>query len=218
MRKLTLELEPYGDIREELRPMFETVHSYEILETLKTDYVEGVVVDLIECHLREELSIDDVAAIGEMEILSVLRSEGYMHVCLVRYQEPDESMDLFKQFDLDLINTTPFYVSDERHTYSVIGDDATLRRYVALIKEHIGKVTSMSFKRAAYGRHDILSILTARQKEVLLAAHKWGYYAYPKRISSARLSERVSLSQSTMLEHLRKAEGRLLDEILTGYS
>ena len=218
MRKLTLELEPYEAIREELLPMFETVHSYEILETLKTDWEEGVVVDLIECHLREELSIDEVKFIGEMEILSVLKSEGDRHTCLVRYQEPDESMDMFKQFELDLINTTPFFVSNMRHTYSVIGDDATLRRYVALIKENIGRIENMTFKRAAYGRHDILSILTERQREVLIAAHKFGYYEYPKKVNSARLSERVELGRSTLLEHLRKAEGRILNEILTGYS
>lgn len=218
MRKLTLELEPYGHIREELSPMFDVVHSYEILETLKTDYVEGVVVDLIECHLREELSIEDVDFIGRMEILSVLKSEGHRHICLVRYEEPDESMDLLKQFDLDLINTIPFSVSDERHVYSVIGPDATLRRYVGLLREHIGRVGKMTFKRAVYQRLDVLSTLTEKQREVLIAAHKWGYYEYPKKINSARLSKRVDLSQSTLLEHLRKAEGRLLDEILAGYS
>jgi predicted DNA binding protein len=218
MRKLTIELEPYERIREELRPMFDIIESFEVLETMKIDWEEAIRVDLIECHLRETLSIDDVKVIGDMEILSVLKSEGDRHTCLVKYAEPDESKDLFKQFDLDLINTTPFFVSDMRHTYSVIGDDDSLRRYVELIKKIIGKVGNMSFKRAAYQRHDILSILTEKQREILLTAHRYGYYDYPRRMNSQRLSEKVDISRSTMVEHLRKAEGRVLSEILTGYS
>jgi hypothetical protein len=191
MRKMTIELEPYEAIREELSPMFDIIHSFEVLETMKIDWEEAIRVDLIELHLREELTIDDVSVIGDMEIVSVLKSEGNRHTCLAKYGEPDESKDLFKQFDLDLINTTPFFVSDMKHTYSVIGPDDSLRRYVELIKKIIGKVENMSFKRAAYQRHDILSVLTKKQREVLLTAHRYG---------------------------LRKAEERILDEILTGVS
>jgi predicted DNA binding protein len=218
MRKMTVELEPYEAIRAELRPMFDIIHSFEVLETMKIEWEEAIRVDLIECHLREELSIDEVSVIGDMEILSVLKSEGAKHTCLAKYAEPDESKDLFKQFDLDLINTTPFSVSDMKHTYSVIGDDDSLRRYVKLIKKIIGKIESMSFKRAAYQRHDILSVLTDKQRDVMLTAHNYGYYDYPRRMNSERLSEKVEISRSTMVEHLRKAEGRILREILTGYS
>jgi hypothetical protein len=185
MRKMTIELEPYEAIREELSPMFDIIHSFEVLETMKIDWEEGIRVDLIELHLREELTIDDVSVIGDMELVSVLKSEGNRHTCLAKYDEPDESKDLFKQFDLDLINTTPFFVSDMKHTYSVIGPDASLRRYVELIKNIIGKVENLSFKRAAYQRHDILSVLTKKQREVLLTAHRYGYYDYPRRMNSA---------------------------------
>jgi predicted DNA binding protein len=218
MRKMTLELEPYERIRQEMGPMFEVIHSFEVLETMKIDWEEAIRVDLIELRLREGLSIDEVGTVGDMEVLSVLKTEGDKHTCLVKYAEPDESKDLFKQFDLNLINTTPFFVSEKRHTYSVIGDDDSLRRYVKLLKEIIGKVGKMSFTRSAYQRHDILSVLTDKQREVLVTAHRFGYYDYPRRMNSERLSERVDVSRSTMVEHLRKAEGRLLREILTGYA
>lgn len=218
MRKMTLELEPYEATREDLKPMFETIHSFEILDTLKTDWEGGTSVNLIEVHLREARSIHEVGSIGNMEILSVLRSEGDKHTCLTRYAQPEESKHLFEEFDLDLMNTLPFFVSDMKHIYSVIGEDGSLRKYVALIKERIGRIENMTFKSAAYQRHDILSILTDKQREVLIKAHKYGYYDYPKKINSARLSDRVGLSRSTLLEHLRKAEGRILKEILTGYS
>ncbi|NIP34866.1 MAG: hypothetical protein GWN18_07980, partial [Thermoplasmata archaeon] len=71
----------------------------------------------------------------------------------MRYTEPEEDRELARRFDLDLINTTPFIVSETRQVHSVIGEDASLRSYVELIKEMIGTVTEMSFTRASYQRH-----------------------------------------------------------------
>jgi len=76
----------------------------------------------------------------------------------------------------------------------------------------------MIFKRAGYQKKSFLALLTDKQKEVLSAAYKYGYYDLPKRINSERLAERVNLSKPTMIEHLRKAERRVLEEIIEGYS
>ena len=75
----------------------------------------------------------------------------------------------------------------------------------------------MTFKKAAYQKHDILSVLTEKQREILVAAQKYGYYDYPKKISSELLSKKVNISRATLVQHLRKAEGRILAEIMAGY-
>jgi hypothetical protein len=76
---------------------------------------------------------------------------------------------------------------------------------------------SGSFRRAAYQKVDILAVLTDKQREVMLAAFLNGYYDYPKKISSVRLCGKVGISKPTLLQHMRKAEGRILKEIMTGY-
>ncbi|NIP34865.1 MAG: hypothetical protein GWN18_07975, partial [Thermoplasmata archaeon] len=74
MRKMTLELEPYEHIKEDLAPIFEHILSFQILEMLKIDYEEGITVDLIEFHLRGTCPIEELKPIGQMEIMGVLRS------------------------------------------------------------------------------------------------------------------------------------------------
>jgi predicted DNA binding protein len=217
MRKLVLELEPYEMIRKELKPMFDIIDSFEVLETLKINWEDGIRVDLLELHLKESQSIHEIKSIGDMEILSVLKSEESKHICLIKYSEPEESRDMFKEFELDLINTTPFFVSDLKHTYSVIGDNESLNKWVDLIKERIGTIERMSFTKAAYQKHDMLAILTDKQKNVLIAAHNHGYYKNPRKIKSEELAKKVGLSKNTALEHLRKAEARIMDNILAGH-
>jgi len=49
----------------------------------------------------------------------------------------------------------------------------------------------------------------------VFAARKHGYYDYPRKISSQELAEQLGISKSTMLEHLRKAEKRMIDTLCT---
>ena len=217
MRKMTVELSPNEAMREAQRPLFENIYSYEVLEMLKVDHEQGMCVDLIECELREHLTIDELTSIGRMDILNVLKSVGNRHTCLIKYIE-DDSKDLFKEFDLDLITVPPSKLSEDRYVTTVIGVHENLNRYVELLREHVGKVESISMRQAVYERGELLSILTDKQRQALVTAHRYGYYEYPRRINSTKLAEKVSISKPTLVQHLRKAEGRLMDEILTGHS
>lgn len=219
MRQVTIEIELGEAAREDRRATFEHIHSYEVLEVLKMDYEQALFVDLIECVAKEGVSIHDLPVIGNMEVLSIIKSEGNRHTCLVKGREEGETAKTYAELDLDLIYTTPSYQSEDKVVLSFIGEQRNLMRFVEMLKgADFGDITNMTFKRGAYQRKDLLSVLTDRQREVMVAAYRHGYYDLPKGISSVRLSERVALSKPTMLEHLRKAEGRLLAEIMEGYS
>lgn len=57
---------------------------------------------------------------------------------------------------------------------------------------------------------DLADGLTRRQMEVLLMAIERGYFELPSRISAEEMARWSGLSRSTFMEHLRKAEGKLL--------
>ncbi|ELZ33343.1 Bat-like protein [Halogeometricum pallidum JCM 14848] len=52
--------------------------------------------------------------------------------------------------------------------------------------------------------------LSERQREVYELARRRGYYAWPRETSAAELAAEVDVSKATLLEHLRKAESKLL--------
>ena len=60
----------------------------------------------------------------------------------------------------------------------------------------------------------VVNALTDRQREILLMAHREGHYDRPKAITCAELAERFDLSPSTVHEHLRNAEQKLMDTVL----
>ncbi len=216
MRKVSVEIEPYKTTKEAQMPLFTHIRSYEVLEVLKMDRVEGLFVDLIECHLKENVSIDDLESIGNMEILSVIRSEGDKHVCLVLGRETEDATDIYKGSGLNLIYTAPSLISEDRIIVSFISSQKDIVRFVELVKAQVGKVVNLTFKQSAYGRKGLLSVLTDKQREAIVAAYKYGYYDIPTRITSERLSGKLNISKPTLLEHLRKAERRILTEALAG--
>ena len=216
MRKVIIEIEPYESTKQAQRQMFTHTRSYEVLEVLKMDHVKGLYVDLIECYLKENVSIDELTSIGDMDILNVIKSEGDKHTCLVLGHEKEDVINTFNGPELNLIYTAPSLISEDRIIVSFISGHNDMMRFVEMVKDHIGKVVNMTFKQSAYEKKDLLSILTDKQREILTAAYRYGYYDIPKRTSSELLSEKVNVSKPTLLEHLRKAERRILTEILAG--
>jgi hypothetical protein len=54
--------------------------------------------------------------------------------------------------------------------------------------------------------------LSSRQREVFRLAQARGYYDYPRQIKADELADELGVSSSTLHEHLRKAEAKLLSE------
>jgi predicted DNA binding protein len=101
-------------------------------------------------------------------------------------------------------------------TLSITGNEENLKKFLKVIK-FIGEIKNISFKKATFNEQSILSCLTERQREIIIAAKKNGYYSYPRKINSQGLSKKIGLSKPTVVQHLRKAEGRIIFNLLAGY-
>lgn len=52
--------------------------------------------------------------------------------------------------------------------------------------------------------------LSERQREVFEFARERGYYSWPREVSATDIADELDVSKATVLEHLRKAESKLL--------
>ncbi|QPV61509.1 PAS domain S-box protein [Halosimplex litoreum] len=60
----------------------------------------------------------------------------------------------------------------------------------------------------------VLDELTARQREVLEAAYRAGYFAWPRESTAEEVADALGIAPSTVHAHLRKSEANILSELL----
>jgi hypothetical protein len=109
----------------------------------------------------------------------------------------------------------PFELTPKNWRISVLGTAAQLRRFLTELRDRGIRYRVQTIGDAEFGARSQLGALTARQREVLVAAHRMGYYDVPRRADSTRVAHALNLGKSTTVEHLRKAEKRLIDRILS---
>ncbi|UCF07678.1 MAG: helix-turn-helix domain-containing protein [Thermoplasmata archaeon] len=213
---MIVEIRLNPEMRKAGAPIMDNIEALRVLEVLKIDFDRGIKAFVAEMELKEGHSIDEFREQKNMEVLNVLKSEGNKYTCIIKGHVPVEFRKMMREFDLDLIWDAPMLVSNEKLVFSAMGDQENIKKFLDAIKL-IGIAENISFKKGAFKEHDLLSCLTDKQREIVVTAMKTGYYDYPKRINSEALSKRIGISKATLLEHLRKAEGRLLKNLLVGY-
>lgn len=87
---------------------------------------------------------------------------------------------------------------------------------VEALESHADHVTVRSCierqDRSTSTPDDPLSTLTDRQRTVLRAAYQQGYFEQPRQNSATDVAESLDISHPTLLEHLRRAQGKLFAE------
>jgi hypothetical protein len=215
MRKLTVELAPHVEVRAMKNLLFNKIKSIEAVQYLKTDFDKGVRAGICILTMKDGFSPQDIGLTEGLEVLGVMKTEGNRHTCFVKARFPQEHLALLKKLDMDLIWDAPTIIAENKLIFSVIGDKDNLKRFLE-VASLLGEIENVKCQLSAYQERDILSCLTARQREVLLEAKRSGYYDYPRRINGEDLAQKVGISKAATIEHLRKAEARIMSNILSG--
>ena len=216
MRKVILELVPNQMVRDLQASFMEGIEEIEMVELLRLDLQHGEKMGIVRIHFLPGGSLRSNGSLATMEIVSVIEEKENEAVILVKAMTPPEFEAMARKFDLDLVWTTPMKLNRDRIVYSFIGDDEAIRKMVQLLKT-FGETVKLSVQDASFSGSEILSALTVKQRELLIEAKRLGYYNYPRMTSATDLALSVGLSRSTVVEHLRKAEIRLLDRLLEGH-
>jgi len=216
MRKITIDLKVKKEYVEMLNFLIDKTESIELIELIKLDFEKGVKMGIAALNMKDGFTIDDIEIPDFMEMLTVLKQEGNRYIVFAKVKFFKKVVRLTQKFNIDIIWDTPSIFKKDKMVLSVIGDEKNLQKFLDAIKI-LGKVESVSFKKANFNDQSIISCLTKRQREILIAAKKNGYYSYPRKINSEELSEKIGISKPTVIQHLRKAEVRLISNIFMGY-
>lgn len=100
------------------------------------------------------------------------------------------------------------------------GHEATLRIITPKdvskgIRQSFASRSGVDLEKAGFCRptgEDPLDVLTDRQEEILRSAVQEGYYEIPREINHLELGDQLGISSTTVGEHLRKIESRLINQ------
>jgi len=216
MRKITFTFEPSPLLMNFAGDLLDQLKEFEMLEMLRLDFEKGIKVLLGQVTLKEGRRIEDLNW-PKFVRTTVLGQKDGRYLIIFYGRAPNEIWrKLMSRLEADVLWTTPAYYRDGRMVLTCIGEEKELTKVVRGM-ELAGKVSNIPYSKAAYQEHHVLSVLTSKQREILLEAKRSGYYEYPRRIGTQELSEKLGISKATVVEHLRKAEIRLMSAITEGY-
>jgi hypothetical protein len=163
-----------------------------------------------------------------MSIEKLLSGKGLLTNIELLYKERDGSLVVFMEgrscvpqppkhmkIPKMLMTRPPNFLDVDRMKVELIGKEKEIKGFL----QYANKWSNNSFKILGLTSIDakgdsLLSKLTPRQRQMLLTAYALGYYDVPRRISSDGLSRHLKVDKSTIVEHLRKAERKLIGGII----
>ncbi|WP_435318594.1 helix-turn-helix domain-containing protein [Haloarchaeobius sp. TZWSO28] len=135
---------------------------------------------------------------------------------LYAYVEPGEPagtlMFLVQRYAL-IVETPIEFVGDGAIEVTVAGKQEMLKEAFHQFPDHIDVEIHQA---GEYGpdHQGLLASLTDRQLEVLETAAELGYYELPRKVNRKDIAAALDCSTSTVDEHIRKAETRLLSALV----
>ena len=213
MRRLILEIseKELSKFGLEMRP-YQKIKSLEFLHFLRQDPKEFAVISRIEFK-DDSSKIKDMLAGGLLAEVQLLEQEKSRTYTVFLKGGPSLS-SIIDSLGVGGYLFPPLEISGSKLTFSFLGS-------AKQVGEFIKKITALGIRNrvvllteANFSPDSPLNKLTEKQREVLIAAYKLGYYDIPRRINSEKLAKKLNIGSSTLGEHLRKAERRLLMHIL----
>lgn len=180
----------YADSRDEIRELGEVIE-----ESPLTDSVERV-----HEYFNPALQGNSAAGNTTEEFLVTYQSCNSIHDAFVRRGfVPEEEIRI--------------HGGEEYWTVLITQGRAEIRRRLEAIRTEMDAeiaVEGMKSTETRTSRRTSGDQLSERQREVFKLAQREGYYEWPREISAIELAEELGLAKTTLLEHLRKAEAKLL--------
>ncbi|MFC7227433.1 helix-turn-helix domain-containing protein [Salinirubellus salinus] len=162
--------------------------------------------------LPEELEASEYVVDWDMLDVRDERFHLYLHV--LPGDPAGTLMALTQRFAL-MVDTPIEFTGRGGIQTTVVGTHEMLQQAVEQLPDSV-QIDVEQVGQYQPNRTDMLSTLTDRQLEVFRTAVDLGYYEIPRQTTHEDIADRLECAPSTVDEHLRKAESRVLSSLVRG--
>ncbi len=156
--------------------------------------------------------IDESNQVLAWDVLDVQDDVFHLYVHIPPGQPAGGLMALAQKYAL-IIDTPLKYTDQGGLRTTIVGTHEMLRKALEETPDGVRFAVEQAGQYSP-DREDILSILTERQHEVFETAITEGYYEIPREATHEDISNALGCAPSTVDEHLRKAESRVLSALM----
>jgi len=175
---------------------------------------DGTGVMLYRLRGESEALLEEIADHPDLiahDMLDVERHRFHLYVHVEPGEPGGSLMELAHRYAL--IIDTPITFTNGGISTTVVGTHEMLQQAMKELPEDI-RISIEQVGEYSPDRRDMLSMLTDRQLEVFRTAVGLGYYEIPRRATHEDIAEHLDCAPSTVDEHLRKAESRVLSSLV----
>jgi DNA-binding CsgD family transcriptional regulator len=169
---------------------------------------------VLQVETAAPLATDRLQALDPVSGWDEVGTSRPTHGYVVEVTEPAFPTCIADRAD-DIVGTPEARFGDQVLSVTLVGHQVAigevLERYDAL-----GLTPALERLGRYEATERTLDRLTARQREVLRTAYRVGYFEVPREGSAADVAAELDIGQSTVVEHLRRAERNLLAGQLDG--
>lgn len=214
MRRLILEFSEEELLKVGIEvPKFENIRTLELLYFVRQDYREFAAISQVEFK-DPNTKIDELLEGGYLIDVQILeRQKNGSYIIFVR-SGPSLSLVLSSIGIESGYLFPPLGMGDGKVKFSFLGNEQQIKAFLEGIDLMGMHYKILLLSDLNFSPISPLNQLTEKQRDVLLTAYKLGYYDIPRRITSEALAKKLGLGDATVVEHLRKAEQRLMRQII----
>jgi predicted DNA binding protein len=193
--------------------MLQKIKLFETIHMLRHDQEEFAAIFKMEpkdpsLNIKELLKTILFDVKGEYHLLEHEKGT-YTYFIKGKHQQPSLEP---KGERTSMYLTVPFSIRDGKIRATWVGDNEQVKEFL----ESVGfSYKIVSLMDARFSSSSPVSRLTEKQRNAILLAFRLGYFETPRKINVDELAAKLDLANSTLAVHLRRAERRLLAELLS---
>lgn len=187
------------------------IKSFQMLHMLRFDSSEVAAIFRLEAKdesVKVEELIKSILSNVKVEFQLLERDRGAC-IFFIKGKPPQSSSET--STGKGMYPMLPFEVRDGKVRITLIGENDQVKEF---LENRRANYKVLSLTDAKFSPNSPISQLTEKQQEAVSLAFRLGYFDTPRKVSVDELAEKLGLASSTLAVHLRRAERRLLAEVL----